>query len=178
MKRSSGRSEVSAVGKWAPFALAACVALAMGLLPVLNAGAEEVAEKTRKEYVEEAEPICKTNVLANKRIFQGAKQQVKAGKLKPASTHFFRAATAFGKTIDQLAAIAPPAADEAKIKTWLGLLGDEKDLITKIGKALGAEDKHKAQSYSVDLNRNSSKANNAVLAFGFNYCRIEPSRFG
>lgn len=178
MKRSSGRSEVSVFSKWAPFVLTGCVVAAMALLPILNAGAEEVVEKTRKEYAAEAEPICKTNVLANKRIFQGAKQQVKADELTRASVHFFRAATAFGKTIRQLAVLSPSTGDEAKIETWLGLLGDERDLITKIGKALAAEDKHKAQSYSVDLNRNSSKANNAVLSFGFNYCRIEPSRFG
>ena len=30
----------------------------------------------------------------------------------------------------------------------------------------------------MDLNRNSNLANNAVLGFGFDYCRIDPSRFG
>jgi hypothetical protein len=153
-----------------------CVVGTMALAPSI--AASEGTEMTRQEYVAKAEPVCKTNVLANKRIFQGAKGEVKSGKLKLASTHFSRAATAFAKTIRQLEAISPPAADEAAIGKWLGLLGDEKDLITKIGKALAANDKHQAESISVDLNRNSTKANNAVLSFGFNYCRIEPSRFG
>ncbi len=140
------------------------------------AGAAE--PPTRPEYVKQAEPICRTNVLANKRIFQGAKGQVKAGKLKPASTHFFRAATAFAKTIGQLEAVPRPTEDEARLDKWFGLLRTEKSIIEKVGRALAAEDKHKAGSYSVDLNRNSNLANNTVLGFGFNYCRIDPARFG
>ncbi len=155
---------------------AGCVVLALCLLASAAFGAEPSEE--RAEYVARAEPICKTNVNANKRIFKGAKAQVKAGKLKQASKHFSRAATAFGKTIRQLRAIPQPPNDAAKLTMWLGLLKDEKALIQKIGKALAAENKHKAESLSVDLNHNSNKANNAVVSFGFNYCRIEPSRFG
>jgi hypothetical protein len=102
---------------------------------------------------------------------------VKSGELKRASKHFSRAATAFGKTIQQLAAIPRPPADVAKLTKWLELLRDEKGLIQKIGRALAAENKHKAEKISVELNHNSNVANNTVLAFGFNYCRIEPSRF-
>lgn len=149
--------------------LAFCVAAAA-------ASAETTSE--RDAYVERLEPICKTNVLANKRIFKGAKEEVRAGELKKASTHFFRAATAFGKTIRQLEAVPKPPADEAKLNGWFDLLQIEKRLIEKIGRALKAGNKNQAQTYSVELNRNSSKANNSVLSFGFDYCRIEPSRFG
>lgn len=151
------------------------VALSLSALVPLAAAAEP---SERDAYVDRAEPICKTNVLANKRIFKGAKGEVKRGELKKASAHFSRAATAFGKTIRQLDAIPKPPAHETKLTEWIDLLGDEKVLIEKIGRALAAGKRAKAESYSVDLNRNSSKANNAVLAFGFDYCRIEPSRFG
>jgi hypothetical protein len=151
--------------------------LAAPMLFAPAVGAAE-AEMTREEYAALAEPICKTNVLANKRIFKGAKGQVKAGELKQASTHFFRAATAFGKTIDQLEGVPRPSADEARLTKWLGLLRDEKAIIEKVGRALASGDKHRASSYSVDLNRNSSLANNTVLGFGFDYCRIDPARFG
>lgn len=157
------------------FVLLVLVGMAVTLLATGPAAADEL---TRDEYVTQAEPICKTNVLANKRIFKGAKSKVKAGKLKPASTHFFRAATAFEKTIDQLEAVPRPTADEARLAKWLGLLRDEKAIIEKVGRALASEDRHKAGSYSVDLNNNSRKANNAVLGFGFDYCRIDPARFG
>jgi len=154
----------------------AVASLAVCLFGTAALGAEPESEQ--EAYVELAEPICKTNVLANKRIFKGAKAEVKAGKLKLASRHFFRAATAFTKTIRQLDALPRPPADEAKLTRWLDLLRDEKDLIREIGKALAAENRHKAQALSVDLNRNSNKANGAVLGFGFDFCLINPSRFG
>jgi hypothetical protein len=139
--------------------------------------ADEEGEVSREQFVAGAEPICKQNVLANRRIFKGVKAEVKAGELKRASRHFFRAAIAFGATTRQLAAIPAPPADADRIQRWLDLLGEERFLIGQIGKALAAENQHRAESLSVDLNRNSGKANNAVISFGFDYCRIEPSRF-
>ena len=152
------------------------VAMMMLCWAATATGAEPTVERER--YVAEAEPICKTNVLANKRIFQGAKTEVKEGKLKLASKHFFRAATAFGKTIGELTALPQPAYDTARLTRWLGILKTEKEIILKIGRALAAEQKRKANSHAIELNRNSNKANNAVLTFGFDYCRLEPSRFG
>lgn len=156
-------------------ATAVAVGLACCLAVPLAGAAEPSAE--RDEYVAKLEPICKTNVLANKQIFKGARKEVKAGKLKLASTHFFRAATAFGKTTRQLAAVPRPSADAATLTKWFGLLKTEKTILEKIGRALAAGDRRKAVVYSGELSRNSNKANNAVVSFGFNYCRIEPSRF-
>lgn len=150
----------------------------VGMVSVGAISPAGAAEIDRHEYTALAEPICKTNVLANKRIFKGVKGKVKAGELKSASTHFFRAATAFDRTIDQLEKVPMPTADETRLAKWFGLLRDGKAIIEKIGRALAKEDRHKAGSYSVDLNRNSSAANNAVLGFGFDYCRIDPGRFG
>lgn len=135
------------------------------------------AEITREEYKAQVEPVCKTNVEANKRIFQGAEAEVKAGKLKKASTHFFRAAVAFNKTIRQIQAVPQPSEDEAKLGKWIGYLKVESSYIGKIGDALKAGKEDKARSLSVRLNHNSNLANNTVLSFGFNYCRIDSSRF-
>ncbi len=135
------------------------------------------AELTRDEYVARVEPICKTNTEANARIFKGAKEEVKAGELQKASQRFKRAVTAFDRTIKQIKAVPQPTADEAKLGKWIGYLETEKSFLQKIGKALESGDKFKAQTYSVRLNRNSNLANNTVLSFGFNYCRIDPSRF-
>ncbi len=158
--------------------LAGIVVAAM-LVSVASAAAAALpAEPTRDQYVDAAEPICKSNVQANKRIFKGAEGKVKRGELKQASRHFLRAATAFNKTIRQLAVLPRPPADGAKLKKWLGLLRTERNIIRGIGRALAANKKRRAESRSLELNRNSSKANNSVLAFGFDYCRIEPSRFG
>jgi len=148
------------------------------VLAVGAASPASAAEISREQYVARTEPICKQNVLANKRIFEGAKGDVKAGKLKQASTHFRRAAAAFAKTIGQIEAVPQPGADEAKLASWLGYLHAERDFVASIGKALAAEQRHKAESISVKLNRNSTRANNSVLGFGFDYCLIDSSRFG
>jgi hypothetical protein len=149
----------------------ALVALAVAV-PLATA-----AELTREEYVARVEPICKANVQANEKIFKGAKEEVKAGELKKGSTHFLRASTALDKTVKQLQAVPQPAADAAKLTKWIGYLKTESGYFQKIGQALAAGDKYKAQNLSVKLNRNSNLANNSVLAFGFNYCRIDSSRF-
>ena len=126
--------------------LALCLAVPM-------ASAEEAGTE-RDEYVAKVEPICKRNVLANKRIFKGVEREVRSGKLKLASRHFFRAARAFGMTINQLAAVPQPSADVPKLTRWLGILETTKTVIKEIGRALAAEDKHRAQSYYVKLIRN------------------------
>jgi hypothetical protein len=151
---------------------------AVVLALLLGAPFAAAAELSREEYVARVEPICKANVLANKRIFKGAKAQVRAGKLKAASRHFKRAATAFEATLRQIGAVPQPTADEARLAKWLGYLHTERDYVARIGKALAAGNRHKAESVSVLLKNNATRANNTVLGFGFNYCRIEPSRFG
>ncbi len=153
--------------------LAAATSLALAA-PAFATG--EPSEET-EQYVKQVEPICKQNVLANKKIFDGLQGEVKKGELKRASKHFSRASTAFTKTISQMAAVPRPSADAPKLSKWFTLLKKEKSIIQKIGIAFAAENKHKAQGYLLELNRNSNKANNAVLGFGFNYCLIEPSRF-
>lgn len=155
--------------------LGVLTAAALALLALVPLAAAQ--EISRDEYVARVEPICKRNTEANEKIFKGAKEQVKKGELKKGSTHFFRAATALDKTLKQLEAVPQPSADEAKLTKWIGYLHTESEYFTRIGKALAAGKKSQAQSLSVRLNRNSNLANNTVLAFGFNYCRIDPSRF-
>ena len=157
--------------------LLAALTAALLCLAVPAALAAE-GEVSVTEYRERAEPICKVNVEANKTIFKGVQGLVKRDKLMPASRRFKRAAAAFAKTIGQLAKTPPASGYEAKLGKWLTLLRKEKTIIAKIGAALAHDNKHKAESFSLELKRNSNKANNAVLDFGFNYCQIEPSRFG
>jgi hypothetical protein len=151
------------------------VALVLSALVVVPA--VHAAELTRDEYVTRVEPICKRNTEANQRIFAGAKEEVKEDKLKLASTHFARAQTALEKTVKQLKAVPQPVEDATKLTKWIGYLETESSFIGRIGKALAQGDKGKAQTLSVQLNRNSNLANNSVLAFGFNYCKLDPSRF-
>lgn len=153
--------------------LAPLVAL---LIAVPLAAAIE-ADPTREEYVTAVEPICKANTEANARILKGVKQQVQRGDLAPAGRRFLRAATALGKSVRQIAAVPKPSADKARLEKWIGYLGQEKAYLQKIGKALKSGNKFQAQKQAVQLNRNNNKANNTVISFGFDHCRIDSSRF-
>ena len=139
-----------------------------------SAGAED---PTRDTYTAAAEAICKVNTEANACIFKGARGEVRTGKFKRAARRVRRAVVAFERTVDRLAELPRPSADEAKLKTWLGLLRLEGRLLAKMGDALAAGDKFRIQSYSQKLRRNSNRANNAVLLFEFDYCRLEATRF-
>jgi hypothetical protein len=132
---------------------------------------------TREDYVAQAEPICKVNTLANRRIFKGVRKMVTQNKLDKAAARFKQAAASLGRTITQLTALPQPTVDQERLSKWLDYLRVERDFLTKIGRALAADNKFQAQSFIVRLRRNSNLANNTVLAFEFNYCRIDPSRF-
>ena len=115
-------------------------------------------------------------MLANKRIFKGAKGEVKADKLKSASTPLLPRRHRLRE--DDRPARSGAAAERRRSsarQVVRSACAARRRSSKKIGRALAAEDKHKAGSYSVDLNRNSNLANNAVLGFGFDYCRHRPS---
>lgn len=131
----------------------------------------------RSDYVAKVEPICKANTEANTRILKGVKGQVQKGDLVPAGSRFIRAAGALGKAVTQIAAVPQPPEDATKLTKWIGYLKSEKDYLRQIGAALKAENKFKAQKLAVKLNNNNNKANNTVISFGFDECRIDSSRF-
>jgi hypothetical protein len=155
------------------------VACAGALVALLLAVPIAIAdpETERAEYKAQVEPICKTNTLANKRIFKGLKGEIKRGELDKAAKRFKRAVVALDKAIKQIDAVPKPPTYTAKLTKWVSYLRTEEKLFREIGKALAAGKKGKAESLSVRLKRNSNLANNTVLVFEFNYCRIDPSRF-
>jgi hypothetical protein len=133
--------------------------------------------QTRDGYTEAVEPICKTDSKANERLLTGVRKQIKAGQLKPAAARFAKAAIAFGKGTSQIARVPQPTADAGRLTEWIGLLRNEATILRKISKALAAGKKGAATHESAVLSQNGSKANVTVLAFEFNYCKIEQSRF-
>lgn len=153
---------------------AAAVVFAMAVSLGATAFAADI---TREEYTARAEPICKVNTKANQKIFKGVRKMVTQNKLGLASKRFKRASASLRKTINQLAALPRPTGDEQRLAKWLKYLRVQRDFLTKIGKALSAGNKFQAQNFIVRLRRNSNLANNTVLSFEFNFCRIDPSRF-
>lgn len=156
-------------------ALRSIVAAAVALL--LSGSIALAEELTRTEYVERVEPICKSNTEANSRILKGVKQQVESGDLVPAGRRFVRASSALGKAVAQIAQVPQPVADAAKLDKWVELLRSEQRYLLKIGKALKAENKYLATKLATQLRRNNNKANNTVISFGFDECRIDSSTF-
>lgn len=152
------------------------MAMAMALLVTVPV-ALAAEEPTRDEYVERVEPICKANTEANSRILKGVKGQVQKDKLVPAGKRFIRASSALGKAVAQIDAVPRPVADNAKLTKWIGYLRKEKTFLQQIGGALKSGDKYRAQKLAVELNKNNNKANNTVISFGFDECRIDSSRF-
>jgi len=131
----------------------------------------------RTEYKAQVEPICKQNAETSASILKGVKGQVQQGKLVPAGGRFVRASGALGKAVTQIAAVEQPPEDTAKLDKWIGYLKEEKSFLQKIGQALKAENKGKASQYAVKLNQSNRRANNTVISFGFNHCRIDSSKF-
>ena len=68
-----------------------------------------------------------------------------------------------------------PAADQAKLKKWLGYLDEETKLLREIGKALERQESEGAHLRC--CSNKTARANNQVLGFEFKYCQIESSRF-
>ena len=145
------------------------------LLTASFAFAEE--EVTRDSYREAVEPICKTNKQASDRILSGVKDMVKKDKLAQASQAFAKAATALEKAQKQLAAVAQPPADAAKLTKWISEIKGEVALMKTISTKFKQGNKSKATSLAVKLQNNANKANNLVIAFQFNYCKIDPSKY-
>jgi hypothetical protein len=154
-----------------------CLSLFVGAFLAVAIALAAAAEITREAYKEAVEPICKVNTEANERILGGVRSEVRAGKLKPAAARFAKAATELKKTIGQLRAVPRPSADVARLSRWLGKVSLEAGLFEQVAAKLRAGEKTEAQRVAVKLTSNAAKANNAVLAFEFEYCRFEPSRF-
>jgi hypothetical protein len=135
------------------------------------------AAPTRDEYKAQVEPICKTNTKANERILAGVRKQVKQGKLKAAGIQFSKAAQALKTALNELRSAPQPTADQAKLAKWLSYVKAEVGLFESVAKKLKSGDKVGAQALVVKLTHTANLANNQVLVFEFNYCRLDPSKF-
>jgi hypothetical protein len=156
-------------------ALIAFLLLVSAYAPASLAAAS--SEVTRDSYREAVEPICKTDTQANERILAGVKSEVRSGKLKPAATQFAKAARALKAAIAQLQGVPAPAADAARLSKWLGKVSNEAGYFEAVAKQLREGDKAGAQKLVVKLTTEANAANNVVIPFQFQYCRLEPSRF-
>lgn len=134
------------------------------------------AEVSREEYKEAAEPICKASAKANEQILAGVRTEVKKGQLKTAAAKFAKASQEQTRTLKELEALPRPSADEARLSKWFSYLKIEAELFATAGRKLKAGEKTGAQRVFTKLSVNINKANNQVLPFSFNYCRLNAAK--
>lgn len=151
-------------------------AAAVMALALVVCGAAFAAEVSRDEYKEAAEPICKSSAKANEGILAGVRTEVKKGQLKTAAAKFAKASKEQARTLKELEALPRPSADEARLTKWFSYLKIEAELFATAGKKLKAGDKAGAQHVFAKLGQNINKANNQVLPFEFNYCRLNAAK--
>jgi hypothetical protein len=153
--------------------------IAAALVAMLAIAAVAMAEEgpTRDEYREMVEPICKADAETGSRILKGARQRVRNEKFAQASAQFYRAATAFGKTIKRLDAVPRPATDDARLLKWFRFLKKIQEYLRKTGAALKHKNKVKALHETIRAERSGNAANNVSSVFSFRECRLSPSRF-
>jgi hypothetical protein len=138
-------------------------------------GAEDLA---KAEYVARVEPICQASTETNQRILAGARDRVKAKKLRKAGSQFVRAAAAFGKATGEIAAVPRPPADATRLGKWIGHLRLVEGYLRKSGKALMRGDRRHATIDYIKTRSAGNAANNVVFEFEFRYCRITGAKFG
>ncbi len=157
------------------------VALLAGVTALLVFASFAVALTADQEtYKAAVEPICKSNKAAADRLLGPVKGLVRKDKLKPAGTAFGKAAKELEKTRKKLAAVSQPSSDAAKLSKWLSEIKSEVKLMKTISsnfKKNTKAGKSKATSLVVKLQKNATKANNLVLSYEFNYCKIDPSKY-
>jgi hypothetical protein len=156
----------------------AVLTAAAALLLTAPARAEEAP--TRAQYVEQVEPICQANTEANKRILKNVKQRARSkvpAKLKQAGAQFIHASAAFGTTVQKLASVPRPPADDSRLLRWFQQLGVVQQKLRKLGVALKADEEIKAAHEQIRVERAANAANNVGFVFGFHYCHLTPSRF-
>jgi hypothetical protein len=158
--------------RWIAVAAASLVAVSVGA-----AVASAEAEPTRTEYVARLEQICRPGSDVTERAVRGVRADVRAERLAVAAGKFARAEGIFARTVTSISTVPRPGADRATLKRWFVALGKEKVYLGQIVKTLRADDVAGFERVSARFIHEGSRANNAVVSFGFNYCAFKPTRF-
>ena len=151
-------------------------AVAMALLLAGIAAAEE-APPSRAEYVAKLERICKPRALATKRAVRGMRADLRAERLAIAAAKFSQASRLFATTVREISPLPRPLADRATLARWFRYLAQEESNLRRIVAVLRANHPVAFQHASARFVTSGERANNVVLAFGFNYCYFKLRRF-
>jgi hypothetical protein len=155
--------------------LLGAVAMLSALILAVSAQADSATE--RKAYVDRLEAICKPGVEKTQRAVKGVKSDVQAERLAVAAAKLAKAAHIFNGTVGRISAVPRPAKDAAQFAKWFSYLRLQESYLARAGAALRAERIPSYQHSIVRFAQNGNKANDVVIAYGFNYCLFNFRRF-
>jgi hypothetical protein len=148
--------------------------LALSVAVGVSAAAEE---PTRAEYVAQLEQVCKPGSEQIQRAVRGVRSDLRAERLAVAGRKFARAKVIFAKNLRSISVVPRPGADRATLGRWFTALGKEKLYLGQMVTALRGGDFPRFQRVFGRFAQEGNRANNAVVAFGFNYCAYKPGRY-
>jgi hypothetical protein len=159
-----------------PKTIATTMLLAVALLAAASAPAAEAP--TRDEYVKTLETLCKPDALATQRVMKGARGDIRAERTALAARKFAKATAIFGGNVKEISAEPRPSADVDRLRKWFTYLKRQEDYLGQITEQLHQDHPTKATRLIQRFIHTGNLANNVVLAFGFNWCSFEFSRYG
>jgi len=156
------------------------IAIALLLAACLFAAATAPAAEapTRDEYVERLEAICKPDALATQKAMKGARGDIRAERFAVAAGKFAAATAIFSGNVKEISAKPRPAADGERLRKWFTYLKRQEAYLGQVTEQLRQEHPTKALRLIQRFIHTGNLANNVVLAFGFNWCSFEFSRYG
>ncbi|MGA8744548.1 MAG: hypothetical protein WB507_01635 [Solirubrobacterales bacterium] len=109
---------------------------------------------------------------------KGVRAEFKQGRTRFTTGKFARATQIFSGAIKAIAHEPRPTADAARLEKWFVYLNRQEDYLKEITAQLRMNHPIEAQRLAARFIENGNKANNTVLAFGFNYCSFKFIRYG
>jgi hypothetical protein len=138
------------------------------------------ATEGRSAYRAQVEPICLANAKAGERISPDGLRRLlpDPGKLRRAGRAYLRLSNALAGTLGRLRAVPRPEQDEGRLRSWLDLIGDQRDQLRRVGNALIDERRRGAQmAINGRLVPTTRRLNALVVPFEFRHCLFRERGF-
>ena len=123
------------------------------------------------------EGICKPRALATKRAVQGMRADLRAERLAIAAAKFSRASRLFAATVREISPLPRPWPIAPRSPAGFSYLAQEESNLRRIVAVLRADQPVAFQHASARFVKSGERADDVVLAFGFDYCYFKLSRF-
>ena len=146
--------------------------------PTGIAAAEGAPDPSRSEYVARLEGICKPRALATKRAVRGMRADLRAERLAVAASKFSQGLSPFrGHRARDLAATPSPGRSRDARGNGSNTCTRRNRTCAGSSPCLRADRPVAFQHASARFVKSGERADDVVLAFGFDFCYFKLSRF-